>query len=137
MELGREGGSEEGEGGKPNGGVRERGRREKGRKGSEHRGKRGEGCKDTLRRERDVNCGMSGGIYVRLINVNGLTVGKLQELEEKFLEEGGDYNIVCLTETHEKWERFQMLEGIESYTEVRGLVGEEGEKEKGDLEWWG
>ena len=59
-------------------------------------------------------------IVVRLLNVEGLAEIKLRELEEKFFM-NEEYNILCLVETHHKWGRLEIAEGLENFTAMREL----------------
>ena len=45
---------------------------------------------------------------IRLINVNGLTVQKQVEMNEMFFGEENDFNILCITETHHRWEKIHI-----------------------------
>ena len=59
------------------------------------------------------------GMAVELINVDGLTEIKLRELEEKFFINEEDYKILCIVETHHRWVRYDVLEGLDSFTAMR------------------
>ena len=56
---------------------------------------------------------------LRLLNVRGLTDVKYGELEMKYLREGKEYNILCLTETQQKKEKVKIAEGLYNHTMMR------------------
>ena len=71
-----------------------------------------------------------GGVGLQLINVDGLTRQKLRELEEKFFVGAGGgvgvYNILCIVETHHRWVRYDVLDGLESFYAMRGREDKKG-----------
>ena len=63
---------------------------------------------------------------LRLLNVRGLTDVKYGELEMKYLREGKEYNILCLTKTQQKKEKVKIAEGLYNHTMMR-VTKDEGE----------
>ena len=63
---------------------------------------------------------------LRLLNVRGLTDVKYGELEMKYLREGKEYNILCLTETQQKKEKVKIAEGLYNHTMMR-VTNDKGE----------
>ena len=85
----------------------------------------GENDGETRRRVRREGTEARQKIVVRLLNVEGLTEIKLRELEEKFFM-NEEYNILCLVETHHKWGRLEIAEGLENFTAMRELRDKKG-----------
>ena len=73
-------------------------------------------------------------MMIRLLNVRGLTEDKYLELCRLFFnEKGGEYNLVCLTETHHRVEKINVGDGLFSFSVMR----KERKKGGGDFRFWG
>ena len=57
-------------------------------------------------------------MYLRLLNVDGLSDKKATIIKEMFMNEEKEYNIVCMTETHHRYERIIEKE-LTSFTQMR------------------
>ena len=72
-------------------------------------------------------------VKIRLINVQGFTDIKYLELKENFLGKGKEYNIICLTETHQKVEKVCVGDGLFNHLMMR----ESNDKKGGGLQIMG
>ena len=75
--------------------------------------------KKTVGEGQQVGMGDRAKFMIRLLNVRGLTDGKYGELELKYLREGKEYNILCLTETQQKIEKVKIADGLYNHTMMR------------------
>ena len=57
-------------------------------------------------------------MYLRLLNVGGLSDKKATIIKEMFMNEEKEYNIICMTETHHRYERIIEKE-LTSFTQMR------------------
>ena len=57
-------------------------------------------------------------LFFRLLNVDGLNKKKLDIIKEEFLNKEKEYNVVCLTETHHRYEK-QYVGDLTSFTQMR------------------
>ena len=60
-------------------------------------------------------------VNIRLLNVRGLTLDKWVEMQNKYYINNPEANILCLTETHHKTERFQYNEGLNRIDVMREI----------------
>ena len=57
-------------------------------------------------------------LFFRLLNVDGLNDRKLTIIKEAFLNKEKEYNVICMTETHHRYDKQKENELI-SYTQMR------------------
>ena len=58
-------------------------------------------------------------MFFRMINVDGLTSGKMDEINEEFFKKNPYYNIVCITETHQTCNDININDKLMCYTKMR------------------
>ena len=68
-------------------------------------------------------------LKIRVMNINGLSTDKYLDIEEQFYRTK-EINIVCLTETHEKWEKSDVNKNIIAFNALR----KKGEKKGGGIQ---
>ena len=64
------------------------------------------------------NIGKHENIKIRLFNIRGLTIDKWVDMQKLFFN-GKEKNILCLTETHHKVERFVCNKKLEKFETMR------------------
>ena len=71
-------------------------------------------------RVREERVDRSGrGVKIRLLNVQFFTELKYLDLKKEFLIDDRDYNLVFLTETHQKVEKVDVGRGVLSFDSMR------------------
>ena len=58
-------------------------------------------------------------LFFRLMNVDGLTDGKLDIIKETFINKEKEYNIICMTETHHRYEKQKDRGEIDRYRNAK------------------
>ena len=59
------------------------------------------------------------GVKIRLLNVQFFTEVKYLDLKKEFLIDDRDYNLIFLTETHQKVEKVDVGRGVLSFDSMR------------------
>ena len=86
--------------------------------------------KGKIKNGKDKNKRKDQEVKIQLINVNGLTRDKFVELMELSFEGERNYNILCMVETHLKYEKFPIdMNKLHNFNTMR----EDGDKKGGGL----
>ena len=65
-------------------------------------------------------------VKIRILNVQGFSDIKYIELKDRFLGGDKEYNIICLTETHQKTEKVKIGEGLFNHLMMREFNDKKG-----------
>ena len=65
-------------------------------------------------------------VKIRLLNVQGFSDTKYIELKDRFLGGDKEYNIICLTETHQKTEKVKIGDGLFNHLMMREINDKKG-----------